>query len=142
MTIIGVFTGLGLWLVGVPSALMLGIIAGLAEFIPLLGPILSAIPGLLLALMAGLETALWALLVYVGIQQIESDLITPMVEKKAVSIPPVVTLFGVLAMGVIFGLVGVILAAPLTVITYVLVNQLYVRDALGQSTQVPGERDE
>lgn len=139
MTIIGVFTGLGLWLVGVPSALMLGLIAGLAEFVPLLGPILAAVPGLLLALLAGPETALWALGVYLVIQQIESNLVTPLVEKKAVSIPPVITLFGVLALGVIFGVLGVLLAAPLTVVIYVLVKQLYVREALGEATHVPGE---
>lgn len=139
MTIIGVFTGLGLWLVGVPSALMLGLIAGLAEFVPLLGPIISAIPGLLLALLVGPETALWALLVYLGIQQIESNLVTPLVERWAVSIPPVVTLFGVLSLGVLFGVLGVLLAAPLTVVLYVLVKQLYVREALGEATDVPGE---
>lgn len=139
MTIIGVFTWLGLWLVGVPSALMLGLIAGIAEFIPLAGPILSAVPGLLLALLVGPETALWALVVYVGIQQIESDLITPLIQRKAVSLPPVVTLFGVLALGVTFGVVGIVLAAPLTVVGYVLVKQLYVRDTLGQPTRLPGK---
>lgn len=141
MTIIGVFTGLGLWLVGVPSAHMLGLIAGLAEFVPLLGPIIAAVPGLLLALLVGPETALWALGVYLVIQQVESNLVTPLVEKKAVSIPPVVTLFGVLALGVIFGVLGILLAAPLIVVIYVLVKQLYVRGALGEETQVPGEPD-
>jgi predicted PurR-regulated permease PerM len=141
MLIIGAFTWLGLWLVGVPSALMLGVIAGLAEFVPLLGPIFSAVPGLLLALLISPETALWALVVYVGIQQIESNLITPLVERRAVSLPPVVTLFGVLAMGVTFGFLGLLLSAPLTVVTYVLIKQLYVRDTLGQPTQVPGEKD-
>lgn len=139
MSIIGVFTGIGLWLIGVPSALMLGLIAGLAEFVPLIGPFVAAIPGLLIALSVGPEMALWALAVYVGIQQIESNLITPMVERWAVSIPPVVTLFGVLAMGLIFGVIGVLLAAPLVVVIYVLVKKLYVRDALGNETELPGE---
>lgn len=142
MTVIGVLTGIGLSLVGVPSALALGLLAGLAEFVPLVGPIVSAIPGLLLALTVGPETALWALLVYFGIQQIESYLLTPLVERRAVSLPPVVTLFAILALGVLFGPLGVLLGAPLAVVIYVFVKQLYVRDALGHDTEIPGETKE
>jgi predicted PurR-regulated permease PerM len=139
MTVIGVLTGLGLWLVGVPSPLMLGLIAGLAEFVPVVGPFIAAVPGLLLALSESPQTALWALLVYVVIQQFESNLVTPMVEKSVVAIPPAVTLFAVLALGVIFGPLGILLAAPLSVVLFVAVKKLYVRDALGHEVEVPGE---
>lgn len=139
MTVVGVLVGLGLWLVGVPSPLALGLIAGIAEFIPLVGPNLAAIPGLLVALTAGGNTALWALLVYIVVQQVESNLITPVVEKRAVSIPPALTLFGVLALGMLLGPLGVVLSAPLAVVLFVLVKQLYVRDTLGHDTEVPGE---
>jgi predicted PurR-regulated permease PerM len=132
MTVIGV-------LVGVPSPLMLGLIAGLAEFVPVVGPFIAAVPGLLLALSEGPQTALWALLVYVVIQQFESNLVTPMVEKSVVAIPPAVTLFAVLALGVIFGPLGILLAAPLSVVLFVAVKKLYVRDALGHEVEVPGE---
>lgn len=138
MSLVGVLTGVGLWLVGVPSALALGLIAGLAEFIPMAGPILSAVPGLLLALPAGTSTFLWALGVYVAVQQVESNLVTPLVEKRAVSIPPALTLFGILASGVLFGPLGVLLGAPIVVVAYVLVKQLWVRDALGHQTKLPG----
>lgn len=139
MTIVGVLTGLGLWLVGAPSPLALGLIAGIFEFIPLVGPIIAAVPGVLVSLTAGPSTALWALLVYVVVQQIESNLVTPLVEKRAVSIPPVLTLIGLLALGVLLGPLGVVLSAPLAVVIFVLVKQLYVRGALGHETEVPGE---
>lgn len=141
MSVIGVFTGVGLWLVGVPSALALGLLAGLAEFVPIVGPFASAVPGLLLALVEGPQTALWALAVYVGVQQIESDLLTPLVMQKAVALPPALTLFAVMALAVLFGPLGVLLGAPLAVVCYVLVKQLYVRDTLGEQTPIPGEKD-
>lgn len=140
MAVVGVLTGIGLALVGVPSAIGLGVLAGVLEFIPLIGPIISAIPGLALAGLQGSETMLWALLVYVGVQQVESNLLTPLVEKRAVSLPPALTLIGVLSMGVLFGPVGVVLAAPLVVTLFVLVQQLYVRDTLGYQIRISGQK--
>lgn len=141
MTLVGVLTGIGLWLIGVPSPLALALIAGLSEFIPLVGPTIGAVPGLLIALSAGPETALWAALVYLGVQQVESNLITPLVEKHVVSLPPSVTLIAVLAIGTLFGPLGVLLSAPLAVVLYALVNQLYVRDLLGRNTKIPGAQN-
>lgn len=139
MVVVGLLTGIGLYLAGVPSAIALGLIAGLAEFIPLVGPIVAAIPGVMLAATQGGSTVLWVLGIYLVIQQVEGNLLTPMVAKKAVSVPPALTLVGVLALGVLFGPLGVLLSAPLVVLTFVVVKQLYVRDALGHETEVPGE---
>lgn len=140
MVTVGVLTGVGLALAGVPSAAGLGLLAGLAEFVPLVGPLLSAVPGLILAASVGGDTMAWALVVYLAVQQLESNLITPLVEKRAVSIPPAMTLFGVLALGVLFGPLGVVLATPLVVVIYVAVKQVYVRDTLGHETEIPGEK--
>lgn len=140
MVVVGVLSGVGLWLAGVPSALALGIIAGLTEGVPYLGPIAAAIPGLLLALLQGPETALWALLVYVIVQQVEGNTLVPIVQRQTVSLPPALTLFAIIAAGMLFGLVGVIFAAPLLVIVFVLVKRLYVRESLGTPTPIPGER--
>lgn len=139
MLTIGVLTGVGLALAGVPSAAALGVVAGIAEFVPLLGPLVAAVPGVILAASAGGDTVLWALAVYVAVQQVESNLVTPLVEKRAVSLPPVLTLFGVLALGVLFGPLGVVLATPLVVVAFVIIKQVYVRDTLGYRTEVPGE---
>jgi predicted PurR-regulated permease PerM len=139
MALVGLLTGFGLWLIGVPSALTLGLLAGLLEFIPYLGPILSAGPALLLALAAGPEQALWTAALYVFVQQSENHLMQPLIQQRTVDIPPAVLLFGVIAAGIAFGVVGVIFAAPLAVAIYVLVKKLYVREALDTPTPLPGE---
>jgi len=99
MAFLFVLTGLGLWAIGVPAALALALLAGLAQFVPLIGPIVAAIPALLIALSEGWQIALWTLLLYVAIQQVESNVITPLVQRQAVSLPPAVTLFAVVAFG-------------------------------------------
>ena len=139
MLVIGLLTGLGLWLIGVPSALALGLLAGLLEFIPLVGPIIAALPALLIALAMGPETALWVLGLYVVLQQIEGNLLQPAVQQYAVDLPAVILLFSLLGFGVLFGAPGVVLAAPLTVVTFVAIKRLYVREALDTPTPIPGE---
>ncbi|WP_225421489.1 AI-2E family transporter [Sphingomonas parva] len=140
MTVVGLMTGVGLWMIGVPTALALGLIAGLLEAIPYAGPILAAVPGVLIALLHGPETALWAAGLYLGVQQVEGSLVMPIVQHKAVYLPPALTVFGVVAGGVVFGTVGLIFAAPLLVVSYVLVKRLYVKEALGTQTPIPGAR--
>lgn len=139
MGIVGVLTMAGLWLAGVPTPLALGILAGLMDIVPYVGPVFAAIPGLLLALLEGPETALWALVVYVTVQQIEGNIILPLVQRRMVTLPPALTIFAILAGGVLFGVMGVLLAAPLLVVIYVLVKRLYVREALDTHTPIPGE---
>jgi predicted PurR-regulated permease PerM len=132
MLLVGVFTSLGLWLSGVPSAFALGVIAGLAEFVPIIGPILAAIPALLIASSQDLQTVALALAVLVVIQQVESNFITPLIADRMVSIAPAVGLFAVVAMGVLFGPLGLLLGFPLVVVIDVAVRRLYVHDTLGK----------
>lgn len=142
MVVVGLLTGFGLWLAGVPSAMALGLIAGLTEGIPYLGPIVGSIPGLLLALLQGPETAMWALIVYVGVQQIEGNTLVPLIHHEFVNLPPALTLFGIVAAGLIFGVVGIIFATPMLVVLFVMVKRLYVREALDTETSLPGETDQ
>ncbi|MGO2880897.1 MAG: AI-2E family transporter, partial [Halomonas sp.] len=100
--------------------------AGLLDFVPLVGPIAAAIPALLLAYTVSPETALFVLMAYVIIQQIEGNILQPLVQQRAVSLPPALLLFALLASSTLFGLPGVILAAPLAVVLFVMVNRLYV----------------
>lgn len=139
MTMVAVLTGVGLWAVGVPYAIALGITAGLAEFIPYVGPLLAGAIALAAALGAGGNTVLWALAVIVAIQQIESYLIQPLVQERAVQLPPALGILAIVAFGLVFGVLGVIFAAPLTVALFVAVKKLYVRETLGEATVVPGE---
>jgi predicted PurR-regulated permease PerM len=131
MVLIGLLTGLGLWI--------LGIIAGLLEFVPFVGPIIAAIPAVLIALALDPQLALWTVLLYVLIQNIEGYAVQPMIQSWAVEVPGAVLLFALLACGGLFGPLGVIFAAPLTVVTYVLIKRLYVREALETPTPIPGE---
>lgn len=139
MVLVGTLTGIGLVIIGIPAPLALGLLAGLAEFVPLVGPIAAAVPALLLAAGGGWETMLWTAGLYLVVQQTESNVITPLIQNRTVEIPPALTLFAVVAAGVAFGGIGILLAAPLTVVAYVAVKKLYVREALGEATKVPGE---
>jgi predicted PurR-regulated permease PerM len=139
MLVIGVMTGAGLWLLGVQSWLVLGILAGFFEFVPFAGPILSAIPGILIALVQSPQLALWTTLMYVFVQHSEAYLIQPIIQQYAVDVPAVVLLFSLLAFAVLFGPIGILFAAPLAVVSYVLVKRLYVIEALDTPTPIPGE---
>lgn len=139
MLIIGTMTGAGLWLLGVQSWLVLGILAGFFEFVPFAGPILSAIPGILIALVQSPELALWTTLMYVFVQHAEAYLIQPVIQQYAVDVPAVVLLFSLLAFAVLFGPIGILFAAPLAVVSYVLVKRLYVIETLDTPTPIPGE---
>ncbi len=110
----------------------LALIAGLLDFIPFIGPIIAAVPAVLLAFTLGPAAALWTAGLYLLVQQIQGNLLQPLVQKHAVDIAPALLLFSVGAAGLLFGILGVILAAPLTVVCYVLVRHLYVQAVLGK----------
>jgi predicted PurR-regulated permease PerM len=139
MAAVGVATGIGLWLVGADNALAFALLAALLEFIPFIGPILAAIPAILIAAAIDPQMALWVAGVYLVVQQLEGNVFSPLLQQWAVDLPGAVLLFSLLAMGTLFGALGVIFAAPLTVVLYVLVKKLYVREALDTQTPIPGE---
>lgn len=139
MAVIGVLTTVGLWLLGVPLALALGLIAALLSFIPNLGPTLATVPAVLLALQEGPVRAAQVLALYLAIQAVESYVLTPYIERKTVSLPPALTLIVQVALGVLVGSLGLILAAPLVAAGMVLVRMLYVEDVLGDRSDVEAE---
>lgn len=136
MVLVGVLVTATVWIIGVPSPLALGLIAGIGEFIPYLGPILAAIPAILVALTKSPHLALWTLLAYLVIHQIEGQLIAPLVQRRMVSIPPAVMLLGIAALTYLFGAVAIIFAAPIAVVIFTAVNLIYVRDTLGEKTEL------
>ena len=139
MVLVGVLVTAGLALVGVPSALALGLIAGVTEFIPIIGPVLGAIPALLLASTESWNTVLWTLAVFVVVQQVENNIIMPLVMGNAVAVPPAVGLFAVVAIGVLFGPLGLLLGYPLAIVIDVAVRRLYVHETLGEDVEIAGE---
>ncbi len=139
MVLVGLMTALATWLIGLPSPAALGAIAGLFEFIPYVGPILGAIPGVLVAITQSPKAVLWTIIAYVLIQQLEGHLIAPLISREMVYIPPLVLILGIVAITTLFGLHTAIFAAPIAVVIFVAVKKLYVRDSLGDATPIPGE---
>lgn len=139
MACVGVLSALAFWFLGLPSPHALGLIAGILDFIPFLGPFLGATPAVLIAFSISAETALWTILAVLIVQQIESNVIFPLVARSVVTIPPALALFAILASSLLFGAPGLLFGFPLTIVTYVLVKKLYVRETLGEETTVPGE---
>jgi predicted PurR-regulated permease PerM len=126
MLCVGTLTAIGLLFVGVPLAIPLGILLGIMDFVPVVGPFIAAIPGVLIAFAQSPQLALYAALVYAVMQFVEGHFIMPLAQRWAVSIPPAVTLLGIVAFGALLGPMGVLLAMPLIVVTMTLVNKLYV----------------
>jgi predicted PurR-regulated permease PerM len=136
--VVAALTWAGLALLGVPASGGLGLIAGLLDVIPMLGPIIAGVPAVLLAFTVSPITALWTLLLFLLVQQLQGNFLQPMIQKQAVDVPPAVLLFAVVAAGMLFGSLGVLLAAPLTVVVYVIVQRVYVRTLLGKPIKIAG----
>ena len=132
MAFLGVVTWMGLLLLGVPLAFVLALLAALLSFIPNIGPVLSALPAILLGLAQGPRVALWVALLYVGVQIVESYVLAPIIDRKTVYLPPALTVLAQLTLAAFAGLLGVALATPLVAALVVLVTMLYVQDVLGR----------
>lgn len=130
---VGLAVGVGLLIVqlfriDIDYILLLAIVAGITEFIPVLGPIIGAIPGIILALVsAGPQGAIAALIVYVVVQQLENNILVPRIVGDSVGVHPAILTVVLIAMGQVFGIIGVILSAPLTAIARDLFIYIYTR---------------
>lgn len=131
MIIVGVLSGLGLWLLGVRLAGILALFAALITFIPNLGPVLALVPALLFALLDGPQQALYVFILYFVIQAVESNLVTPIIQKRMNDIPPALLLVMQIIVGAFAGTLGLVMAAPLLVIGMVLVKMIYQEEILG-----------
>jgi predicted PurR-regulated permease PerM len=139
MIVIGIVSTVVLLLLNVKAAIALGIIAGLLEFIPYVGPILSAVPAIAMALVDGPEKAIYVALAYTAIQQLEGVVLQPLLMKEGLKLPPVVTILGQALFSLVFGFLGLLLAVPLLATVMVPIKLLYVRDVVGDEVTVPGE---
>ena len=136
MVIIGTLTGLGLALMRVKGAAALGVIAGFMELIPFFGPFISAIPAIGIALVDSPQKALGVMALYVVMQQLEGNVITPLILEKRLDVPPVLTVLAVSAMSVVFGVIGMLIAEPLLAATLVITKMLYVQDVVGDDVKI------
>ena len=140
MTVVGVLTGVGLTILGVPLALALGLLAGLFTFVPYFGAIAAAIPAMLVALTINWHTSLWVAVIFLVCHGIEGYLVAPIVQKSTVDLPPALTILSMTILGTLFGPLGIILGAPATAVVLVVVREAYVGDVLGERESVEPER--
>jgi predicted PurR-regulated permease PerM len=136
MVLVGLITGFGLAALGINGAVALGILAGLMEFIPFFGPVISAIPAIAIALIDSPQKAIWVAVLYLAVQQLEGNIITPLLLEKRLDIPAVLTVVTVAAFGVVFGVLGMLIAEPLLAATMVTAKMLYVQDVVGDDIAV------
>ena len=142
MFAVGVMTWLGLYFLGIPLALTLGIITALFTFIPNFGPVLGLLPAVLIALSQDPLKAVYVIVLYIAVQAIESNLITPAIERRTVSLPPALTIAVQLVLSVFVGGLGLVLATPLVAAGIVLVQMLYIEDVLGETVRTPDKKNE
>lgn len=139
MVLIGLITGGGLALLDVKGAAALGVLAGLLEFVPFFGPIASAVPAIGIALVDSPQKAMWVVGLYLVLQQLEGNVITPLLLEKRLDIPPVLTVVTVAALGMVFGVLGMLIAEPLLAVILVTTKMLYVTDVVGDEVRIGKE---
>jgi predicted PurR-regulated permease PerM len=139
MATLGILAWIGLRIVGTPLAPVLALITGLLIFVPFIGPISAAVPAVLVGLSVSPHLALETLGVYVVVQILENDVVTPVIQKYVTSLPPVLLISVQIAFGVLAGVIGILFATPITVAIVVLIQRLYVEDTLHRQVKLLGE---
>jgi predicted PurR-regulated permease PerM len=142
MVVIGAVTTVGLLLLGVQAAFALGLIAGLLEFVPTVGPLLAAIPAVAMGFIDSPQTALYVALLYWGVQFLENNLLIPTLMRGGLDLPPALTLVAQALMTLLFGFIGLMVAVPLTAAIIVPIKMLYVEDVVGDQITVRDGGDE
>jgi predicted PurR-regulated permease PerM len=139
MVTLGIVTTILLLALDVKAAFALGLLSGLFEFIPTLGPIISALPAIAMGFLDSPEKALWVTIAYIGVHFLEGHLLIPLLMKGGINLPPALTVFSQALMAVLFGFLGLMCAVPLLAATVVGVKMLYVEDVVGDPQIGPGE---
>jgi predicted PurR-regulated permease PerM len=142
MVVIGVVTTIAMLLLGVKAPYALGFIAGLMEFIPTVGPILSAVPAIAMGFVDSPDKALAVVFAYWGIQFLENNLLIPQLMRGGMDIPPALTLVAQALMTLVFGFIGLMVAVPLTAAIMVPIKMLYVRDTIGDNVDLMSNGEE
>jgi predicted PurR-regulated permease PerM len=139
MASVGLLIGIGLTVLGVKLSGTLGLLAAILSFIPSLGPAISVVPALMMGLTVSPTMVIWVALLYAAVQTLESNVITPLIQRRAISLPPAFVLGSELLMGLLLGGAGLAFATPLSAVTLVLVNMLYIQDHLHEKGSLPSD---
>lgn len=142
MILVGLLTWIGLALVGLQQALVLGVIAGVTAFIPNFGPLIALIPSIAVGVIQAPDQIGWIIVVVYGVSFIQTQIMIPLLVAGSIRLPPVLVLLGQIVAGVFFGFLGIMLAVPITAIVLVLVQEIYVKDVLNDQTAWPRAQPE
>ncbi|WMJ73470.1 AI-2E family transporter [Cytophagaceae bacterium ABcell3] len=141
MTAVAILTAIGLWIIDIPLILTFSLIAFFFSFVPNIGPVIAAVPPILVSFLDDPSKAIYVALLYIGVQLIESSIITPAIQKKAITMPPVLLLLIQIFFAMVTGPLGLLLSTPILATAMILVKTLYVEDALDdQKIEVKGEQ--
>lgn len=137
---VGLLTGIGFFIAGMPNTLSLAILAGLLSFVPFLGPIAAAVPAVLIAVFHNIMLLVPVGIIFVIVHMFEGYLVTPLIQQRTVDLPPVILITAQVTIGMLLGIPGIIIATPLTIVTIVVIQKVYIEDFLGDSVKVLGEK--
>jgi predicted PurR-regulated permease PerM len=140
MIVVSLLVGAGLFLLGVPLAATLAILAGLLNFVPYVGALAGAIPAILVAFSQSSTLALWVVLLFVAVQMLEGNVIAPLIQRRTISLPPALTILSQTILGTLFGAFGLILATPLIAAVLTSVRMVYVEGVLEQENNRRSDR--
>lgn len=136
MTIIGVLTYIGLRLLGVPAAEVLGVLAGVLDFVPVVGPWIAGVISTAIALLKSPMHAVYVICLFVGLHLLEGHVVIPLVQREAARLPPVLTVLALVLFNKLFGFLGLFLATPLLALVMILTRTLYVEDVVERRSAV------
>ncbi len=139
MIVVAVLTGLGLSLLGIREWLALGVLAGILSFIPNFGPVVALVPSVAVAIVQAEENVLWTVVIIYGVSFFQSQVVSPVLASERMNMPAILILLGQIIFGFFFGFLGLMLAVPLSACVAVLVDEMYVKDVLGDRRKVDAE---
>ena len=137
MVITGAGTAIGLAIIGIEQWVALGVLAGLLSFIPNFGPIVALIPSIAVGILQAPENVGWIIVVIYGVSAVQSQLISPLLVNESLNVSPVLVLLGQIISGIFFGFIGIMLAVPITAVVKILVDEVYIKDILGDKGEQP-----
>lgn len=139
MVVVAILTGLGLALLGINEWLALGVLAGLLSFIPNFGPLVALVPSVAVAIVQAQENVIWVAVVIYGVSFFQSQVVSPVLASERMNMPAILILLGQIIFGFFFGFLGLMLAVPLSACFAVLIDEMYVKDILGDRAQVEAQ---
>ena len=141
MLVVGLGTGLGLAAIGIREWVALGVLAGIMSFVPNFGPIIALVPSIAVGFVQAPENVIWIVVIIYGVSFIQSQLISPVLASERMNMPAILILLGQIVFGFFFGFLGIMLAVPITALGVILVDEIYVKDVLGDRNKDKAHRE-